>query len=234
MVDKTPTEGATMGAAIAAAAASQAALEGLTQAVAGQQASLPGILDAARAGDGDAFAALVRRFERPVYHLIVRMVRRPSVAEDLAQDVFVRLWRHLAEFESAATLAGWLRRVAVNAVIDHWRKEDARRRRLQALREHPLARLALGPSSRLESHEALDLVDAALEQLPAKLRSVLALRTAEGMAYDELAEVLGTSASAVRSRLFRARRELHEALKRLKAPEYLARMYRPPRPKGRP
>jgi RNA polymerase sigma-70 factor (ECF subfamily) len=233
-MDDTPNKGAAMGSvAIAAEAAGRGPLLALTQAVAGRRAALVGILDAARSGDAQAFAALVRRFEKPVYHLVLRMVRQPSVAEDLAQDVFIRLWRHLGGFESAATLPGWLRRVAVNAVIDHWRKEDARRRRLQALREHPLARLALRPSTRMETHEAIDLVQAALEKLPAKLRSVLVLRTAEGMSYEELADVLGTSSSAVRSRLFRARREFEEMLARLKAPEYLARMYRRPRREGR-
>ncbi|MCX5677441.1 MAG: sigma-70 family RNA polymerase sigma factor, partial [Planctomycetota bacterium] len=121
----------------------------------------------------------------------------------------------------------WLRRVAVNAVIDHWRKEDARQRRMKVLREHPIARRVLRPSSHLETREAMRAVHAALDALPAKLRSVLVLRTQEDLSYEEVADVLGMSECAVRNRLFRARQELHRLLRQQKAPEYLARMYQP-------
>jgi len=201
----------------------------LAGAVAEAQESLPGLLAAAREGDADAFAALVRAVQAPTYQFILRMVRRPATADDLAQEVFIRLWRHLAEIGSADMLPAWLRRVAVNAVIDHWRKEEARDRRMKVLREHPLARRAVRPSSRMESEEALGAVRAALDVLPPKLRSVLLLRTQENLRYEEIADVLGMSTCAVRSRLFRARQELHRLLKRRKAAEYLARMYRPAR-----
>jgi len=208
------------------AAGHRESLGALAEAVAGRRMDLAGLLEAARKGDGEAFASLVRRFERPVYHLVLRMVRRAAVAEDLAQDVFIRLWRHLGDLESADVLPGWLRRVAVNAVIDHWRKEDARRRKLAAMREHPLARRVVRPSSRMETDESVDAVQAALARLPAKLRSVLVLRATENMSYEELADTLGISTSAVRSRLFRAREEMQHLLRRAQAPQYLARMYR--------
>lgn len=191
--------------------------------------TLPGLLTAARSGDADAFTTLIRTFQVPTYQFILRMVRRPATAEDLAQDVFIRLWQHVGEIESAEMLQAWLRRVAANAVIDHWRKEDARRRRMQVLREHPVARHTLRPSSRLETREAMRTVHAALGALPPHLRSVLVLRTQEEMTYEEVGDVLGMSACAVRSRLFRARQELHRLLRQKKAPEYLARMYRLPR-----
>jgi len=207
-------------------------LGALAEALESRRRDLGGLLEAAREGDGEAFALLVRRFERPVYHLVLRMVRRAAVAEDLAQDVFIRLWRHLGDLESADVLPGWLRRVAVNAVIDHWRKEDARRRKLEAMREHPLARRVVRPSSRMETDEGVDAVQAALRRLPAKLRSVLVLRAMENMSYEELADTLGISTSAVRSRLFRAREEMQHLLRRAQAPQYLARMYRARRSEG--
>jgi len=210
------------------------ALSALAEAVSKRQDSLPWLLEAAQAGDADAFASLVRHFQGPIYQFILRMVHRPAVAEDLAQDVFIRLWRHLAEMESAAMVEGWLRRVAANAVIDHWRQEEVRERRLRILREHPVARHVLKPSSRMESREALGAVQAALGALPSKLRSVLVLRTVECLSYEQLAEVLGISTHAVRSRLFRARHEFHELLKHGKAADYLARMYRPGRQERAP
>jgi RNA polymerase sigma-70 factor (ECF subfamily) len=184
-------------------------------------------LEAARQGDADAFTAIVRRFEDTTYQFVMRMVRRPAVAEDVSQDVFIRLWRHLAEIQSADMLPGWLRRVAANAVIDHWRKEEARERRTQMLREHPVARYVMKPSSRMETRETLDVVQGALAALPVKLRSVLVLRTMEDLSYEELSDVLGLSVHAVRSRLFRARQELLTILRQKDAPEYLARMYQP-------
>jgi RNA polymerase sigma-70 factor, ECF subfamily len=209
-------------------------LESLAGAVVEQDSSLPRLLQAARDGNADAFTALVRQFQAPTYHFILRMVRRPAVAEDLAQDVFIRLWRHMAEIQSAALLPGWVRRVAANAVIDHWRKEEARERRMRVFREHPVARHTVRPYTRMETAEALDLVQAALDSLPARLRTVLLLRTQEGLSYEEVADTLGMSVHAVRSRLFRARQELHRILKRKKAADYLARMYRPPSREERP
>ena len=202
-------------------------LSALAEAVSQNRQSLPVLLEAARQGDGVAFAALIHEFEGPTYQFVLRLVRRPAVAEDVSQDVFIRLWRHLHDIESAEMLPGWLRRVAANAVIDHWRKEEARERRMQELREHPIARHVVRPSTRMESNEALGAVQAALDALPAKLRSVLLLRTLEGLSYEEVAEVLGVSVHAVRSRLFRARQELLETLKHEKAADYLAEMYRP-------
>jgi RNA polymerase sigma-70 factor (ECF subfamily) len=203
------------------------ALMALAQAVSDRQESLPWLLEAARDGNADAFAALVRRFQASTYQFILRMVRRGAVAEDLSQEVFVRMWRNLGHIESAGMLPGWLRRVAANAVIDHWRKEESRQRRIQELREHPIARRIVRPSTRMESREALGSVQEAIETLPAKLKSVLVLRTREGLSYEELADVLGLSLNAVRSRLFRARQELLEALKHSSAADYLAQMYGP-------
>ena len=216
-----------MTAAAQALAGQVRALPALVEAVTEARQSLPALLEAARQGSSDAFAALVRAFERPTYQFILRMVRRPAVAEDVSQDVFIRLWRHLADIESADMLPGWLRRVAANAVIDHWRKEEARQRRMRELREHPIARHVVRPSTHMESKEALDAVQAAVEALPAKLKSVLVLRTIEGLSYEELAEVLGLSVFAVRSRLFRARQEVLETIKHVNAADYLASMYRP-------
>lgn len=201
-------------------------LAALVEAVSESRHGLPHLLEAARNGDADAFAAIIQMFQAPTYQFIARMVRRPAVAEDLAQDVFIRLWRHLGEIDSVSLLPAWLRRVAANAVIDHWRKEESRDRRLQVLREHPIARRVVRPSGRMESREMADVVQAGLDALPAKLRTVLLLRTLEGLSYEEMADVLGLSVNAVRSRLFRARQDLHEILKHKKAADYLADMYR--------
>ena len=205
-----------------------APLSALAEAVDERQQTLASLLVAARDGDADAFAGLVRHFQAPTYHFVLRMVRRPALAEDVAQEVFLRLWENLARIDDAGLLPAWLRRVATNAVIDHWRKEDSRRRRREALREHPIARHVVRPSARMESKEAVDAVRAAIETLPAKLRGVLMLRTVEGLSYEQIADTLDISVGAVRSRLFRARQELLVTLRRSQAADYLAAMYTGP------
>jgi len=202
-----------------------ASLADLAEAVGEQRQTVASLLEAAQGGDADAFAGLVRHFQTPTYRFILRMVRRPAVAEDVAQDVFLRLWENLDHLGDADLLPAWLRRVATNAVIDHWRKEDARRRRRDALREHPIARRVVRPSTRMETREAVDAVHGAVEALPVKLRTVLMLRTVEGLSYDQLAETLGISVGAVRSRLFRARQDVLANLRRSRAADYLAAMY---------
>jgi len=227
MLDETISlpEGPSVEAAAAVARAKASPLAALAEAVSRCRSEPKALLEAARSGDADAYAALVARFEAPVYRFILRLVRRPSVAEDLSQEVFVRLWQHLDRLDDLEQMPGWLRRVAANAVIDHWRKEDARRRRLQTLREHPIARRVVRPSGRMESAEAMDAVRRAVESLPPRLRSVLLLRTQEGLSYEEIADALGISVGAVRSRLFRARQMVLEALRRSRAAEFLERMY---------
>jgi len=200
-------------------------ISALAEVVGERRQRVPSLLEAARDGDADAFAGLVRRFEAPTYHFILRMVRRPAVAEDVSQEVFLRLWQNLGRIDDADGLPAWLRRVATNAVIDYWRKEDARRRRRDALREHPIARRVVRPSARMESQEAVEAVRAATDALPVKLRSVLMLRTVEGLSYDQIAETLAISVGSVRSRLFRARQELLASLRRSRAADYLAAMY---------
>jgi len=207
-------------------AGTQAApLSALAEAVGERRQTNASLLEAARDGDADAFAGLVRHFQTPTYHFILRMVRRPAVAEDVAQDVFLRLWENLGRIEDADLVPAWLRRVATNAVIDYWRKEDARRRRRDAMREHPLARRVVRPSARMEAQETADAVRAAVEALPVKLRTVLLLRTSEALPYNQIAETLDISVGAVRSRLFRARQELLASLRRSRAADYLAAMY---------
>jgi len=211
------------------AAGREAARSAVAEAVRARQGDLAWLLRAARDGDAQAFTALVRHFQQPIYHFILRLVRRPAAAEDLSQEVFFRFWRHLGEIDSVQTLPQWLRRVAANAVVDHWRKEEARERRMQVLRAHPLARRVLKPSNRMETQEALAAVQASVDALPPKLRSVFLLRVSEALSYEAIADLLGVSTPTVRSRLFRARHELGRMLRKKMAPDYLARMYRPGR-----
>ena len=190
--------------------------EGLTAVDEASEArvDLTELLRRAREGDEQAFARIVDRFQRLVHGVILRMTHDVSVTEDLTQDVFLQFWRVLPVFNTAATIASWMKKVSINAVISHWRRAESRKRRLEALsRVFPRADVRT-PAAMLIDEEDRDQVRAALEMIPSELRSILTLRTYENMSYEELAESLGLEVGTVRSRLFRARHMVKSILER--------------------
>jgi len=168
----------------------------------------------AKQGDEAAFADIVARFERMVRGVILRMTHDADLSDDLAQDVFFQFWRVLPAFTSAVTLPSWMKKVAINDVISHWRREESQRHRIQAMVDAFGPRDVRSPVATIIEEEDRDQVRAALEMLPADLRSVLSLRIYENMSYEELAESLGLEVGTVRSRLFRARQMIRDVLDR--------------------
>lgn len=174
----------------------------------------------ARGGDQDAFAEIVRCHQRRVYGVALRMTRRHEVADDIAQDTFVRAYRSLDRFELGRPLGPWLVKIAVNLSINYL---NAPARREQALytEESPDgpagASLSSDPSREplesnpmrcLASSELARALAGALEKLTPEHRAVLLLKVDEGLRYDDIAETLGISRGTVMSRLFRARAHL--------------------------
>jgi len=166
-------------------------------------------------GSQDAYGVLVTRYQRPVYGLIVRMVRNPGVAEELAQDVFLKAYGRLASFDPSRKFSSWLFKVAHNATIDH-----LRRRRVATVSLDPLGEEGLSISERLAGPErdgperaamrrelALALEEAMADLRP-EHREILLLRFREGLSYEELAEVLGLALGTVKTHLHRARKRL--------------------------
>lgn len=172
------------------------------------------LLSLAREGNESAFGQLVSRFERMVHGLIFRQTHDVQLSEDLAQDVFLRLWQVLPAFTTAAALASWLKKVSINVVISHWRQAESQKRRIEAMVQAFPPRQVRGPAATLIEEEDRDQVRAALEMLPADLRSIMTLRVYEGLSYEELAEMLALEVGTVRSRLFRARQLIKDILER--------------------
>jgi RNA polymerase sigma-70 factor (ECF subfamily) len=178
----------------------------------------------ARDGDRDAFAEIVRCYQRRIYAVAMRMTRRHEVADDITQDTFVRAYRNLERFEIGRPLKPWLTRIAVNLAINYLNgvakreqplyTEDApggpgRREETRASRPEPLDS---NPERALESEElALDL-DRAVSLLPFEQRTVFLLKVVEEMRYEEIAKLLGISEGTVMSRLSRARGRLRVML----------------------
>jgi RNA polymerase sigma-70 factor (ECF subfamily) len=176
--------------------------------------NLDELLVRAREGSEPAFAELISRFERLVRGQILRLTRDAELSDDLAQDIFLQLWKVLPAFTTAAALPSWIRKVTLNAVISHWRAQESQKRRLEALLEAFPPTPVEGPAATLIEEEDRDEVRAALEMLPADLRSILTLRIYENMSYEDLAESLGLEVGTVRSRLFRARQMMKDVLER--------------------
>jgi len=175
---------------------------------------------AAAAGSADAFNRIVERHQEAVFRLVARMVRDRALAEDLAQETFLKAYRALPSYDPRWKLQSWLLKIAHNATIDHLRRQrlDTTSLELPPGEEgaSPLDRIA-DPQARNAEQEARDRaiardLQAALDGLDPAYRELLLLRFEEGLAYQEIAEVTGLPLGTVKVRLHRGRKRLAELL----------------------
>ena len=170
-----------------------------------------GQLDQARGGNRFAFEEIVRRYQRRVYATAYRIVRRHEVADDVAQETFIRAFRSLDRYDPQRPFGPWICRIAANLAVNHVRSPQAREEALpDGHAETPSA--APGPLQGVLETEARTMLDRALEDLPAEQRAVFCLRVFEDLSYKEIADSLGISIGTVMSRLSRAREKLRGAL----------------------
>ena len=165
-------------------------------------------------GDRDAFEAVFRQFERDVYRWIQRIVREPGAAEDALVEAFWRAYRGRARFDPSRSFGAWMRRIATNCAIDQL--NIARRRRWLALDD--VGRVALRAGAIRSGRSDPDLADhirRAFGALPTKLRVVATLALIEELPLADIADALDVPLGTVKSRLFRATRELRGELTRL-------------------
>jgi RNA polymerase sigma-70 factor (ECF subfamily) len=173
-----------------------------------------------KAGDLEAFEELVRRHQHSVVGTAARMLGNVADAEDVGQQVFIRVWKSAARYEPSAKFTTWLMTITRNLVFNELR----RRRRahlvpLEQSQNDPVAHQvadseASAPSEKLLDAELQEAIDSAIASLPEKQRLAIVLRRYENMPYEEIAKILDSSVAAVKSILFRARAELKEKLMR--------------------
>ena len=171
-------------------------------------------------GSQRAYRELVHRFERPVYNLVARMVRDRTLAEDLAQDAFVKAFGRLDSYQpSQGKFSNWLFKIAHNTAIDHLRRSeldtvpldagDSERADFHAILSDPDAPTPLDRAVRTDLASALS---AAVGRLRPEYREVIVLRHQEGLAYEEISEIAGLPLGTVKTYIHRARKELAELL----------------------
>jgi RNA polymerase sigma-70 factor (ECF subfamily) len=169
------------------------------------------LLRKAAGGNLFAFEEIVRRYQRRVYGVALRIVRRHDVADDVAQESFIRAWRALASFDLARPFGPWICRIAANLAVNHVRSPRAREEGLPEGHDEQPSPAADALEGVLDA-EARAVLGRALLALPAEQRAVFVLRVHEELSYKEIAETLELSIGTVMSRLSRAREKLREAL----------------------
>jgi len=167
-------------------------------------------------GESEAFGELVSRYQNRVFHLALGFTRDRASADDLAQEIFLKAYLALPGFKWKAEFSTWLYRLAINHIKDYLRKMKRKVRREAPLEEVRVQHLPDEGEEAREEEELMEkrrqLLEKVMATLPEKYRIVLTLRDVEGLAYETIASLLGTSLGTVDSRLHRARKLLREKM----------------------
>jgi RNA polymerase sigma-70 factor (ECF subfamily) len=185
-----------------------------------------------QAGSEEAFSLLIAQYHAPVYSLVSRLLKDPSDAPDITQDVFIKIFRGIRNFHGDSSLRTWIYRIALHEASNQRRwwsrhrgrevtieaQADAAEQRNPVCLKDMLVDEHASPFEMAAHEEIRAKVESELRQLPEPFRTVVILRDLEGMSYDEIAEILGAQLGTVKSRLVRGR-----AMLRLRLGDFIAR-----------
>ena len=191
-------------------------------------------IDRIREGDQHALEQVLMRHERRMYNVALRMVSRPEDAADVTQEAMLKIIRSIDSFRGESQISTWMIRIVMNAATSHLRKRrirqtvsldgpvNGRARGGDAsgdgtLVEHLQNPRELSAPQRIQEDEEMQTMRQAISEMEEDARAVLVLRDVDGMDYEEIARVLGLKLGTVKSRLFRARLALREAVMRLES-----------------
>lgn len=172
-------------------------------------------------GETDAFSLLVKRWERPIYGLTLRMLGRDEDARDACQEAFIAAFRNLSKFRGDAKFSSWIYRIALNACHARLRSkqdvsisideedESGKKKELVDLQSE-------GLTERLSRDQTSDIVRKALQSLPPEMRQVIVMKEYEEMTFAEIAEVLQIPVSTVKSRLYTGLQQMRARLEKLR------------------
>jgi RNA polymerase sigma-70 factor, ECF subfamily len=171
----------------------------------------PGILRKAQRGDERAFSIIVRAYETPVFNYVLRLVGDRSLAEDLTQEVFLRVFQGLPKFSLRCKFTTWLFQVTKNRVLDELRASERRPRHLVALDDVAPLEVMDAP---IERGETVDALWRAIDGLSTDLKMALLLRDVAGLSYIEIADALEVTLATVKWRIYKGREDVALALAR--------------------
>lgn len=167
-----------------------------------------------QAGDTACFACLLDKYSRPVHSLILKVVRNREDAEELAQDVFMKVFKHLSSFKGECSFSTWIYRIAYNTAISETRKK---RHEFLAIEESVINNVSeqevAEALDRTDSSDQIQMLDAALAQLPPDERAIILLFYMKEKTIDEVATITGLTASNIKVKLYRIRKKLFFVLK---------------------
>ena len=183
------------------------------------------LIKASKLGDQQSFDVLLMKYGGRVHNHCRRMVDDEAECADLTQEVFLKVYRNLANYEHAYSFYTWLYRITVNTCIDHMRKKRRRisevslthsdySERWDSGSEQEISDETYCPEDRMQNLELGAEITRAMEKLPARLRSYIILKDVEGFTYSEIATVFDCSPGTVKSSLFNARQKLKTLLSR--------------------
>jgi len=192
------------------------------------QSSDQELISRARAGRENAYRELLSRYQRPVFSLVYRMVRDRELAEEISQEAFVRAFEQLHRYDPHYRFSSWIFKIAHNLVIDHSRKKridtvsldgsmhattvaEAESTRISLLSTDPL------PDQLLEAKELGATIERAIANLRSEYRSAVVLRHVEDRSYEEIAAIMDLPLGTIKTYLHRARAELRESLRQVRA-----------------
>ena len=166
-----------------------------------------------QSGSDIAFDELMRRYKHPVANFVYRMIGRAEDADDVAQEVFVRVYRNLDAYRPGTKFSTWLFALARNAAIDHWRWH--KRHPAEPVESLPQLTAPSGTAEHVAAREIGQEIAASVANLPQDQRTALVLAEYHGLSYAEIAGVMRCSEKSVESRLYRARQTLRGCLRHL-------------------
>lgn len=177
------------------------------------------LVQQAKAGDRNAFAALVSAYESKIYNLALRYLGNREDAMDASQEVFLRVFRFLPGFQEESGFSTWIYRIGVNVCKDMLAKQSKRNEQSIEVEDEEEDRRTLdivdcrySPEQILENAELRTILSTAIASLPEQQREVVVLRDIQGLSYEEIASVLSLESGTVKSRLSRARENLRKKL----------------------
>jgi RNA polymerase sigma-70 factor (ECF subfamily) len=170
-----------------------------------------GVLRKAQKGDERAFSLIVRAYQVPVFNYVLRLIGDRSLAEDLTQEVFLRVYQGLPKFSLRSKFTTWLFQVTKNRVLDELRASERRPRAIVALEDIPPLEVDDAPMERMET---IDAFWRAVEGLNVDLKMALLLRDVVGLSYTEIADSLEITLATVKWRIYKAREDVQVSLAR--------------------